>query len=276
MKGVLKMRKKLVLFVGAPILMVLCLFQFKSHAASIGNLLNPIGNMKVAVATEGNFVFDRKIEANGRSTSGSNIDSFNIEQMYQENTKIILGITDYVNVFTKLGVSKIANAKLKFSTGENCSVETGYDFLYGGGIDATYKFGNDEIYFVGFGGDISYFETDTKNVTIEGTSATNISGKIKTLEYQIAGFAGMDVMVNENLLLTPYVAGFWNKFNTKTGGIDYTIGGGSYELTFDSDAKDEIGVGVGLDLELFKHFNLNVEGRFAAGNAVTVGAAFKF
>ena len=132
------------------------------------------------------------------------------------------------------------------------------------------------MYFCGLNGYFSFYKVDTEKLDITGTSVTNVSGEIKNKEYQLGGFAGMRMNINDNVVFVPYTGVFWNKFNTKTSGIKYTISGNNYTLTYDNDADDETGVGVGVDVELFKNFTLNVEGRFIAGNAVSFGGTFKF
>jgi hypothetical protein len=247
-----------------------------AHAGSIGNKIEPIGNMKFAAAAEGNFLFDRDIKAGGSSTSGSTITSFEFSEVSQEYAKLLMGVTDYVNIYAKLGGSKIGEAKLKFSTGEDVKVESDNNFLYGGGFNAIYKLGNEKKYFVGLSGDFSFYKVDTENIDITGTSVSNVSGEIKNKEYQLGGYVGMRMDVNDNAAFIPYAGVFWNKFNTKTDGIKYTSSGADFTLTYDNDADDEAGVGIGADVELFKNFTLNVEGRFIAGNAVSFGGTYKF
>jgi hypothetical protein len=232
--------------------------------------------MKVAVGAEGNFMFDRDIKAGGSSTSGTTITSFELSEVDQEYGKVTLGVTDYVNIYGKFGGSKIGEAKLKFSSGEDVKVESDNNFLYGGGFNAVYKMGNEGKYFIGLNGDFSFYKVDTEKLDITGTSVSNVNGEIKNKEYQIAGYAGMRWGINENVALVPYAGVFWNKFNTKTGGVKYTASGTEYTLTYDNDADDEVGVGVGADVELFKNFTLNVEGRFVTGNAVSFGGTYKF
>ena len=232
--------------------------------------------MKFAATAEGNFMFDRDIKAGGRSTSGSTITSFEFSEVNQEYAKLMLGGTDYVNIYAKLGGSKIGKAKLKFSSGEDVKVESDHNFLYGGGFNAVYKLGNEGKYFIGLNGDFSFYKVDTEKLDITGTSVSNVSGEIKNKEYQLGGYAGMRMDINDNVAFVPYAGVFWNKFNTKTGGIKYTASGTEYTLTYDDNADDEVGVGVGVDVELFKNFTLNVEGRFIAGNALSFGGTFKF
>lgn len=260
------------------LLLVMSVFLLSSatYAGSIGNKIEPIGDMKFAATAEGNFIFDRDIKASGSSTSGSTITSFEFSEVNQEYAKLLMGVTDYLNIYTKLGGSKIGEAKLKFSSGEDVKVESDHNFLYGGGFNAVYKLGNEEKYFIGLSGDFSFYGVDTEKLDITGASVSNISGEIKNKEYQLGGYAGTRININDNAAFIPYAGIFWNKFNTKTGGIKYTISGTEYTLTYDNDADDEVGAGVGADVELFKNFTLNIEGRFAAGNAVSFGGTYKF
>ena len=136
--------------------------------------------------------------------------------------------------------------------------------------------GNKGKYFVGLNGDFSFYKVDTEKLDITGASVSNVSGEFKNKEYQLGGYAGMRMDINDNIALVPYAGIFWNKINTKTDGIKYTISGTEYTLTYDNDADDEAGTAIGADIELFKNFTLNIEGRFAAGNAVSFGGTYKF
>ncbi|MFC1621428.1 autotransporter domain-containing protein [Candidatus Omnitrophota bacterium] len=254
------------------IAVVLFFYSTVCNASSMGNKITPIGNMKTAVSAEANFMLDRDMESGGSSTSGSNITSFEMTEIYQYYAKLILGISEYANIYAKLGTSKISEAKVKFSTGEDVTIESEGDLLYGGGFNIIHDFGD---YFVGLNGDVSFFDVGVDGLDVTGTTISNISGEFKNTEYQIGGFFGMNMNVTEDLMLTPYVSVFYNKFNADTDGITYGTPT-TYTLTFDSDSEDEVGGGVGVDIKLLENMTLNVEGRFATGTSFSVGGTIEF
>jgi len=255
---------------------VVCVCSSVSYAGSIGNKIEPVGNMKFAITAEGNFAFDRDMESGGSSTSGSTVTSFEASETYQQYAKLIMGVTDSINIFAKLGNSKIRKAEIKFSTGENVTAESENNFLYGGGFNAVYKFGEDEEYFLGLNGDFSFYKVEAEKLDITGAKATNISGNFENTEYQVGAFGGMKMNINNDVSITPYLGVFWNRLNTKTDGINYTLSGTEYILTFDNDSNDEVGIAAGTDINVSKNFTLNVEGRFFAGNALSFGGTFRF
>jgi len=265
--------KKIVIF---SLVLALCCFSSITYAASIGNKIEPIGQGKFAVTAEGNFVFDRDMESKGSSTSGSTVTSLEVEKMNQEYAKLILGVTDNINIFAKLGVTELRDLQAKFSTGEDVDADFDNDFLYGGGFNAVIKLGDNEEFFMGLNGDFSFFEADTEDLTISDNTVTNVSGEGEVTEIQVGGYAGMRLDISDDIVALPYLGVFYNHFNLDADAINYTIGGTNYVLNIDSDGDDEFGIAVGTDVNITENFSLNVEGRFIAGTAVSFGGTFKF
>jgi opacity protein-like surface antigen len=268
------------------LLSVYCLVGFfisTLYAASIGNPVKPLGHMKFAVSGESNFIFDRKVEADGDSTSGSRINALELSKITQGYTKLICGVSDYANVFVKLGASKINGLDIKFSTGEDVSIESDNNFLYGIGANLIYQISSDELYFIdvdtnlvffwGISGEYTYFESDADEMYISGVNATNVSGKLKNRQYQLNILAGIEFILDENASLAPYLSGLWNYYTLKTDGIRYN----SDILNFDTEAENKFGFGLGLDVNLSKNVSLNAEGRFfGEGHAMSFGGTIKF
>lgn len=267
--------------------MALCFFISPSYAASIGNPIKPLGHMKFAVAAETNFIFDRSMASGGINTTGSTvstINAFDISKITQGYVKGVLGITDYVNIFVKVGASKINGIGIQLSTGEKIDLESDNNFLYGAGANLAYQIHSDDIYFVdvesdfvffwGLSGELSYFKADADEMYIDGTNQNNVSGEIKNQEYQVGLFAGIEIPIDENASVVPYAGGFWNSYNIETGRVDY--GNIGNVLSFDTDDVEEFGPVAGVEVELSENVSLNVEGRFFGGHAISAGGTVKF
>lgn len=255
-------------------------------ASSIGNPIKPLGNMKLSAGIEANFIRERDMEESGSSTTGSSINSLELTECSQGYTLLTLGITDYANIFAKLGMAKINSINLKFSSGESVSLESSSGLLYGGGATIVYTVGREDLYFLdkfidiesdincflGLKAEATYFQADADEMYIDSVNVTNVSGKLKNLQTQLALFGGAEFMIDDNLSLSPYITGFWNNSGIKTDGVRYNTD----ILNFDSDAEDQFGVGLGLDLNLSKNVTFNIEGRFIGGNEISFGGTLKF
>lgn len=273
--------KRCVVFLLAGILFLFS----RAFAASIGNPIKPLGHLKLAVTGEGNFLLGRDIETGAATTAGGTINSTEIVKATQGYTKLTLGISDYVNIYAKLGSAKINQIKMKFNNAQEITLQSDNNFFYGLGLNGIYKvsnydfdFGNlrdlgkEFFYFAGIAADITYFEADADELYVDGTCAMNTSGKIKDLEYQLGIFAGIEYPIDANCSLSPYMTVFVNNLNIKTDGVRYNTN----VLNFDSDAEDLIGLGFGIDINLSSNVSFNFEGRLLAGNSISSGLTLKF
>ena len=256
-------------------LIILCFSPFILFAGSIGNSIEPIGASRFAIAFDGNYATERDFEAGGVSTSGATVIDLDIDKLYETGLKFIFGAGDYINIYAKGGVAKLKEAQFDLSSGQSLEVESEEDIVYGGGFNAVYKFGYEEEHFVGIGGEYSHFEVDASDVDIAGAKAVDIAGQIKKTEYQGNLYFGSRRELSYNLSIVPYVCGFWNKLNLESKDLQYTSGG-TFIVSFDNDADDEIGAGVGLGINMGESFIFNVEGRFIAGTSVSAGGTIKF
>ncbi|MDP1853957.1 MAG: hypothetical protein Q8L26_07160 [Candidatus Omnitrophota bacterium] len=272
------MKKKLVLI-------LLLLAASTGYASTIGNPIKPLGDKKLAVTVEPNFMHDRDIKAEGESTNGSKINTFTISSQTQGYAKLTLGVTDYLNLFAKIGSSKFNGIDIKFSTNEDVTIETDSGLSYGAGFNAVYQVGSDELYslnldldthfvcFLGFNGGFAFSEADADEMYVSGSNAINVSGKIKNQEFQAGIFTGIELFIDDNFSVAPYVSSFWNSYHIKTDGVRY---GNTNILNFDSSAEDQFGAGLGVDINFSKNVTFNIEGRFIGGNEISFGGTLKF
>jgi len=256
-------------------------FAVPAHAAEIGYPVEPLGHLEYSVGAEVSYTFDKEIEAGGTLTSPSTtISEFEMEYG-QAYGKVSVGLTQYCNVYTKLGMSKVEEADLTFASGSTASVETEFDLLWGVGFAAACEV--EEWYDVIVGAVIEYnrwdADVDTVNV-ISSADATNISGTVENSELQTSVYLARrfeEVLNSPNIAVTPYIAGIYDYFNTQTdGNIKYTIGATNYELDYDLDGDKRIGIAIGANIEMSDAFLLNIEGRLFHERTIAGGLTYKF
>ena len=253
-----------------------------AFASSVGNEVEGMGNLKFSAGAEGNIVYDKEIEGGGTLTSPSTtITDFDIDyaQVYGE---LSMGLTDYLNLYTKLGGVKITEARLKFASGSEIKVKTEPSFLWAVGGTVAYTFKDDnwaKDFFVGLNNEFNMWGVDVDNLSITGNvSPTNVSGHIWNWEYQLTGYVGRRFAFEEmKTVIKPYIGMLWDLFHTETDDdITYTLSGTRSTLTYDLDSDDQLGIVVGADVTIFDHIILNVEGRFINETAISFGGSYKF
>ncbi len=263
-----------------------------AFASSVGNEVEGMGNLKFSAGAEGNLVYNKEIEGGGTLTSPSTtITDFEIDYA-QVYGKLSVGLTDYLNLYTKLGGVKITDSKIKFASGSEIKVKSDTSFLWalGGTVTYTVKEGdcvyelfgkNDWIkdFFVGVNNEFNMWGVDVDSLSITGNvSPTNVSGHVWNWEYQLTGYVGRRFAFEQiKTVFKPYVGMLWDLFHTETDDdISYTLSGTASKLTYDLDSDDQLGIVVGADVTIFDHIILNVEGRFINETAISFGGSYKF
>lgn len=253
-----------------------------AFASSVGNEVEGVGNLKFSAGAEGNLVYDKEIEDGGALTSSSaTITDFEIEYA-QVYGKLSVGLTDYLNLYTKLGSVKIIEARIKFTDGSEIKVKSENSFLWAVGGTAAYTFKGDnwaKDFFVGLNNEFNMWGVDVDSLSITGNvSPTNVSGHIWNWEYQLTGYVGRRFAFEQiKTVVKPYIGILWDLFHTETDDdISYTLSGTASKLTYDLDSEDQLGLVVGTDVTILDRVVLNVEGRFITETAITFGGSVKF
>ncbi len=255
-------------------LILACMIYFAmssiSIAAGIGNFIIPLGDMNVAVSAEGNFIMDKDFELSGTTTS------FEYDSVSQAYGKFSLGVTEYVNVYAKVGSTIGGEIKQKFADKSTLDIETKTGTLWGVGCNGSYPIVNG----LSLGIDFQYNEWKCTVDEIEksGQVGANISGKIKSEDCQLALFLSKKINLrNCQLFFIPYAGGIYSWSKSKTDDvIKYEIASASYQLSWSLDGDDSWGVVGGTDIAFGDNFAVNVEGRLIDETAFTAGASWKF
>lgn len=262
---------------------VLCL-PLSVYAANIGGAETQ-GKGKFAIGLETEYVFDRELKSFSVSET---IDSTylrmeakpELDEMYRGMLKISYGLFDGLDIYGKVGVADfkikdgISGSWIDEPAGEegllggSFAVNSKTALVYGGGIKGNLKLGKNWL----IGADVQYLRHKKK-----------VSGPV--LIYDIADpasqlIADMDgKMTVQEWHFAPYMARRLGNF-TPYLGVKYSDL--RMKLKYadnDSDkfnAKDKIGVFLGTDYKLGKHFRLNLEGRFVDETAVSAGISYRF
>lgn len=259
----------------AVIFLAVCMTALPVYASGVTDSIKPLGHMKWGVTVEDNFIFDKDIEL------GSNDSKFDLENINQIYAKLSLGVTQYFNLYVKLGASEGGEISRKYSdTGDTVDVDTDFGFLWGVGTTAVTEIGGayGERWKAGLDLQFNTWNSDADSVTRNGGSTTNVSGEIENYEVQITPFITREFAVEQmGWYVNPYLGVVINLFWTQTDGqIKYTQSGTTYDTSWSLKGDDNIGILLGTDIEITQNFALNVEGRFIEETAITAGATYRF
>jgi hypothetical protein len=256
--------KKLIVFVGIAVFAISIVNT--CHAASIGPV-EPLGPMKVAVDAEYNGIFDRDIEESGPMTGGQ------IEDTNQGYVQLGLGLTDWANVYARLGAANLEQ-KINWNNGRTQTLKYDYGFLWGVGGNALYRFGNN----FGIGGDIQFDMWFTDADSISGTNSPTFTdkGSLKNWEFQTAAYLTYDYEIGVDSKITPYAGGYYSEFGAD---IDKAISFQDNDTAYsvgDSEGDDKFGLLAGINVAFSENISAKIEGRFIAETAATAGVSYKF
>ncbi len=251
-----------------------------------------MGNLRFSAGSEGNLVYNKAIDVSStRSSAGISMTKFEVD--YSEvYGKLALGLTDYVNVYTKLGAVTVPEARMRFADGADLKIETDTSFKWAVGGTATYTVkegdaisnlsGNSPIvngFFAGLNNEFNMWGVDVSKITINGnTNPTDLTGQVSVWEYQLTGYIGHRFAFDQiKTVIKPYVGMVWDYFHTDSDGdISYRINAVRYSINYDLHSNDQLGIVVGSDVAILDHVILNVEGRFVDETAISFGGSVKF
>ena len=237
------------------------------YAGSIGPV-EPLGAMKVRLDGEYNGIFDRDIDSSGAMTGGE------IQESHQGYAKLAVGINDWANVYAKLGVANLEQ-KLNWNVPSSYTIEYEYGPLWGIGGNALHNFGNN----FGIGTDVQFNMWFTDADSISGTNSPTFinKGSLKNWDFQTALYVTYTYEVGAEYKIIPYAGGYYSNFQADIDDtIRYQDSGGTQYTVGDSEAEDNLGILVGMNVQFSENMAFNLEGRFIAETAATVGASYKF
>jgi len=253
-----------------------------AFAASVGDIIEPIGHLKVAVSAEADYILDKDLDGTieNDATAGA-FSSAEIDSASKIYGKVVLGVTDYLNIYAKLGAAGL-DMKLKEADGTACDIETEYGTLWGGGISGAKEIHDGW----NLGADIQalFYKTDVDEVTYAGAATSNIQGELDNYEFQAALFVNKKFEVDlfdtgEETILTPYLGVKYLLFSSESdGNITFTATAPAGNIIYGTDLEgdNEVGVFGGVNVDLTESVVGNVEVRLVDETAISGSLAYKF
>lgn len=260
--------------------LVVCNYAF---AGGAGNCVQPVKKttdyIGVGAAFEYNYVDNRMNELENKRGPRS----MNVKKLNQIYGKGIIGLGDYVNLYGKIGS---ADYDLEFvDEPQDAKMEIDLkDGVYtGGGINALFpitELGN-LSFGVGFDIQANFFLNDVESITRSGQSGVNPSGRFYAVDGQNSIYLTCKYDIDTiKSSIVPYIGGYhsWMVVGTQKGLYYTTASTGYIDKEHYQAAYDftSFGLLVGVDVDIAKYVNLNVEGRFVGETAITTGATVKF
>lgn len=248
------------------------------YAASIGDTIEPLGNLKLAINGEYNGVFDRDLGGTiSNDATAGDFSSGELDRANQAFVKAAIGITDNLNVFAKFGGAD-SKLKLKENDGTLYNIETDFGFIGGGGIDASL-----DIYEgLRLGADVQAFlwSSDIDTLRYNGEAARNIKGDFGNYEFQTAVYLSKKLepdTMGMPVALMPYFGGLYSMYRTVSdGNITFNVNSGAVVAGFDLEEDNNFGIVLGTNVYLTDKIVGNLEGRFTSETALSAGLTYRF
>lgn len=219
---------------------------------------------KLGISVADDYVLDRNLDPNADAE---------VESSNAIYTRIGFGLTEYIELFTKLGA---ADYEQRWKSGGN-TIDENYDYgFYSGlGIKGAYDFS--VPWRIGF--DIQYnrFDADVSDIKHAGTAAINETGNVDVEELQATLLVGYEMEPKFAGLMIPYAGVTVVDFEARDEGVTYTAGGTSYSTTGALQEDKNVGLLLGLTWKsIYENFMLTLEGRFFTEIAITLSGGYRF
>lgn len=257
------MKKKVMAVV---VLLVLICFSF-SYAAGLGPI-RPLGNKKVCIGFENDYVFSRPIKAKVDVLGGK------IKESNNNFLLLGLGLTKYFNIYTRLGAGNLTE-QLEWSGGSDQAIQYQYGFKWAVGANGLYKFKNN----LGIGFDAQFNMSSNRAKSVSGTSnpVLEVKGPVNIYETQLSPYITYDLNINKDVKVMPYIGGYYSFYRIHKG-IDLSDQEGGGYWTYDEKIRGNQNLGVlgGFEVAFLKHLIFKIEGRFLAETAVSTSLIYKF
>ncbi|MCK4463179.1 MAG: hypothetical protein KAU58_02590 [Candidatus Omnitrophica bacterium] len=263
------------------VLLISLLMCTSAFAGGSGNCVQPLktttDDLGVGGAFEYNYVHKRMNDLNNKKGPKS----MKIEHLNQVYGKVIFGAYDDFNIYGKIGgcnydlefVDRAQDAKME--------IDLKSGIYTGAGINGLFPLMDTDNLSIGFDVQGNFFYNDVKGITRSGQSGTAIDGAFYGIDGQESVYLTYKFDIDEiETLIVPYMGVYhsWIIVGTaealtyetpKTGYVDKE----HFQAAFDVAS---FGLLLGVDVDIAKYVNLNVEGRFIGETAITTGATIKF
>lgn len=264
------------------ILAVLFLTCANAVAGGVGNCVQSVkkttDHLGVGAAFEYNYVHDRmnKLE-NKRGPRSMKME--NVNQVYGKG---IIGLSDHVNFYGKIGGSDYDLEFVDQAQGTKITVDLEDGVYTGAGINALFPLTEIAPVSLGIGFDIqsNFFYNKVKGMVRRNETARNVAGTFYGVDGQNSLYMTFEYDIDIlKTSIVPYVGGYhsWLVMGTAES-LTYTTNIDGYDREDFQAAFDFLSFGVvfGVDVDIAKYINLNIEGRLVGETALTTGATIKF
>ncbi len=184
-------------------------------------------------------------------------------------------LTPYVSAGIASYEEQLENVNIAGIGRRHVSLEYDVGAVWGGGLAGNRSLG--EGWFLGYDAQWVHSDHDLDSVTHAGNRGSSIGGEISTDQWHTAVYAGKEFLIWGEYKLTPYLGGRYSGFDL---GIDqdlaYTVPEGGVVIAGQADAKDRLGLFLGLRWTEPSRWAFSVEGRFFDELAVTARASYTF
>lgn len=254
------------------IFIILCLqlyFTPSIFGASITSSPESLVRWNFAVSLEDDLIFKRDLE-----TTGS-LEEAELENANRLYANLMLGLSDYYNLYTKLGI--ITGSEYHFAAPTVIDYETDPGFFGGLGMTGTYEFAGG--YKLAGDVQVNAWVVDANSVKRAGSSATSLSGtQINNYELKTSALLLKDFnLPTHNVIVTPYTGIGISYFKTETDGtISYIINPFMYSNSWSLGSDDIFSIITGLSAEVADNWKVSLEGRFLAETALSGSVTYLF
>lgn len=255
--------KKITLLTG---LLLLTIFVSPAFAAYLGSPIILGDKEQWSFSVEGNFISEKDLEVSG-ATVESESNQFGVKSNYDFGNGF--------NAFLKLGM---ADWELKDPTaGAKTDVSYDTEPYFGFGMRYLQEMPSDVIFAV----DLQYIfqnGVDIDSVIFEGESGYNIKGAdADVTEFQLSLLLGREFKTDK-ITIVPYAGPYYQKFDFEIGNFYFETNTWMVWSNVKNklEGDDEIGAILGVTFVLSETMDLNIESRFAAEQAISLGASYKF
>ena len=239
-------------------------------ASYLGSPLTVANKGEWDIGLETNFITGRDLDI-----SGTTANTLEIEEGNQVGLKASYGVSEGFTAYLKLGMADWAS-KGNYSLGVE-ELKYDNDIYYGLGGRYVKKLDNDIL----LGTDIQYVwqsGVGLDSVKFAGESGYDIKGgDADYSELQITLFFGKEFELSEDFVLVPYLGIGYDAYNYEVNALNYrTTSWIASHSSGDVDGDDEFAFILGTSMLLNNNAKFNLEGRFGAEKAFSLGLSYGF
>ena len=253
-----------------------------AYAGGSGNCIRPLRTttdyLGAGAAFEYNYVHQRLHDMDNSKSAAK---SMKVEHFHQYYGKILFGLGDRFNIYAKIG-GAVYDLEFTDKSGDRRMDITLDPGLYtGAGFNTLYPLFDIENLSIGFDVQGNFFMNSVKDITRSGQGATGVSGSFYGVEGESSVYFTYKFELYEmNTVIVPYVGAYhsWILVGTLES-LSYQTPRDGFENNRDFRPAYDLtsfGVLLGVDIDISRFVNINVEGRLVGETAITTGVTIKY